>query len=384
MSRPFLLHVLVSAKNNESQLFVDRFRTFRKSRQRSVIIIFLLASKQGEVTMTTAAILAMRLMLSGRSCMQRNHTLLTRQVSTKQIPWCTPKGSSFRNQNRQRKSVNDDSAADVVGVDATADTDDASDRTVFEPIGRFGIVGAMASRSRVIGMNGRLPWDRLSQDRQLFENLTRDRIVIVGRRTLLEEQSDLSHVSHAKCCIVVSTSLSNVDEILRLVKDTTANSDSSNSRFTIKLARSLTEALHVAREIDSSDADKVANRGTSGKENPGGNIDNCVMIDSTNNNSVQCWVAGGERLYAEALNHASATEVHLSVVDTLVDLSTASVEQIARFPPKYRWDNKYAKVSETTYPPILSDDGTTLEPSFTHFIYNRVVHQRANCVPCQS
>jgi dihydrofolate reductase len=334
--------------------------------------------------MTIVAISTMRLLMRGGHFRRNHPSQVVRQVSTKQIEWCTPKGSSFRNQNRHRKidDNHSDFAADggTAATAATTDTNDAIEqqRTVFEPIDRFGIVAAMASKSRVVGMNGKLPWGRLSQDRRLFENLTRDRILIVGRRTLLEEQLDLNHVSHAKCCIVVSTTLSNMDEILP--KAMTENGD-SNSCFTIKLARSLAEALHVAREIDTTDTDLAPNRGTSNKDSPSDTIDDSTMIESSKR--IQCWVAGGERLYAEALTHDSAKEVHLSVVDTVIDLSTASVEQIARFPAKYRWDNKYSKVSETAYPSILSDEGTILEPSFTHFVYDRVVHQRENCIPCQ-
>ncbi len=155
-----------------------------------------------------------------------------------------------------------------------------------------------------------------------------------------------------------------------------ANGD-IDSRFTIKLARSLDEALHMAREIDP--LDKEGNRGTFPTESPSDGTDGCI---GNSTRSLQCWVAGGERLYAEALNHSSATEVHLSVVDIVIDTSAFKDRQIARFPAKYRWDNKYTKVSETTFAPILSDDGTTLEPSFTHFGYMRVVHQRENCLPC--
>jgi hypothetical protein len=175
----------------------------------------------------------------------------------------------------------------------------------------------------------------------------------------------------------VSTTLpQNIDELFP--HDDTK--DINDGTFVLKIARSFNEALHIAREIASSDIDnKLEAKETLPTASPGDSNDGDIPAGTSN---LQCWVVGGERLYAEALNHESASELHLSAVDKEIDWSAASVERIARFPAKYRWDSNYQKIFETTFPPILDDDGTSIEPCFTYFVYDRVIRQRDNCTTC--
>src|SRR6056300_1546715 len=60
----------------------------------------------------------------------------------------------------------------------------------------FGIVAAM-TQNQVIGVNGSLPWKNLTQDKNHFINLTRNKVLIVGRKTFALEDPSLSHVRHA-------------------------------------------------------------------------------------------------------------------------------------------------------------------------------------------
>ena len=60
-----------------------------------------------------------------------------------------------------------------------------SDAPIHKP--NFGVVAAMTNDG-VIGINGHLPWSDtpISQDLQHFINLTRNKILIVGRKTFAD------------------------------------------------------------------------------------------------------------------------------------------------------------------------------------------------------
>jgi dihydrofolate reductase len=189
-----------------------------------------------------------------------------------------------------------------------------------DPIERFGVVAAM-SKNRVIGVNGQIPW-RLPEDRKIFKRLTKDGILIVGRRTF-EEEPGQRHINHARHCIVISKSIDRVDD---------KNIDGSDR---LRLAGSLDEALHQAKEL--------------------------VETLESHDGGLKCWVAGGERLYEEAIRHSSAQEIHLSVVDTDVDLTGG----VVRFPAKHRWDQKFLESSQEEYLPMGD------APRFTYFVYRR-------------
>lgn len=201
------------------------------------------------------------------------------------------------------------------------------------PIDRFGIVAAM-SRNRVIGVNGRLPWD-IAEDRKLFKDLTKDKVLIIGRKTL-QEESNLCHISHAAKCIVISKTLKD-DQI-------DAMSSSSSSGTEIRLVRSFPEALHLARELVE------ATRSTT--DDP---------------NEIDCWVAGGERVFNAAVLHPSAKTIHLTVVAVDVDTSLVASSEVAKFPPNYYWDIRFKQASAVE---MASVEG---EPtSFIHYVYNRI------------
>jgi len=176
------------------------------------------------------------------------------------------------------------------------------------------------SRNRIIGINGKLPWS-ISEDRATFKTLTRDKILIIGRRTY-EEETNGCHIDHAKCCIVVST---------------TANEEMGSDL--VRVARSFPEALGMAQDL------------------VGGNDDT----------SIDCWVAGGERMYEEALKHPSAQEVHLTVVDLDLDPTKFGTDekpaQVALFPRKYIWDRNFVEASKA---PCKTADCT-----YTQFVYKR-------------
>jgi dihydrofolate reductase len=183
--------------------------------------------------------------------------------------------------------------------------------TKYCPINQFGIVAAM-SKNNIIGIKGHLPWN-LPADREEFVQLTKNKILIIGRKTL-EERPTLSHISHAAHCIVVSRNMQNEPSSI-------ANSDTQ-----IQFARSIPESLDIARRI------------VDGKSMP----DNSMP---DNSNDLDCWVAGGEGIYNMAVLHPSALTMHLTVIDIDIDISSYSMSEVARFPPKYHWDTRFTECS---------------------------------------
>ena len=192
-----------------------------------------------------------------------------------------------------------------------------SPKPLPKPISRFGIVAAM-SRNRVIGIDGALPW-RLPHDRDNFLRLTQDKILIVGRRTL-EEAPNLGHVQHARCSVVVSKALMN---------------SHLSSNGLLRVVPSFEAALVLARELEDSQPRRPHEK-----------------------DEISCWVAGGERIYQDALCHPSAQEVRLTVVDTDVDISDA--ESVAFFPPL----NQVFREADRQF---CNDD----DIPFTSFVYTR-------------
>ena len=320
-----------------------------------------------------------------------------RHLSVKELPWCAPTDSPVRRHTRHQQQQPQH--------DGTTHNNPAAARSTiiknskeFKPIDRFGIVAAMClpsngkntTSSGIIGVNGTLPWESLPSDRKIFERLTRNRILIIGRRTLLNErQGNLDHVRHAKHCIVVSKSISSLDKDPRITNNKLLDKDI----HILKLARSLDEALDLARdilaEVDGKNDDEknpesrtqINDHVASENENNGNGNDSKPMIPSLSSSSdnIQCWVAGGERLYEEALKHKSALELHLSVVDVEIDLTSIAVKHVARFPAKYRWDHNYEHISETRPPFVAAAEANQVsktEPSFVYHIYKRVFRQQ--------
>jgi dihydrofolate reductase len=224
--------------------------------------------------------------------------LEVRSFAVRELPWCAPKKSSTR------------------VIKPSDDTD------TFLPIDRFGIVAAM-SKNRVIGCNGTLPW-MITKDRNAFKCLTKDSVLIIGRRTLEEDLSG-QHISHAAATVVLSRTL-----------------EASIEAYKLRLARSFPEALYIAKLV----------------------VDEMNLSVPTG--SLVCWVAGGEKVYHQALLHPNAERLYLTVIDTQIDV--AEQRDVAKFPANYRWDNKFTAIS--------CDYDTDGDYSFARYIYQRVRGQR--------
>jgi dihydrofolate reductase len=176
------------------------------------------------------------------------------------------------------------------------------------------------ARNRVMGVNGKLPWD-LPADRKHFVDLTRDKMLIMGRQTYEEDESK-SHISHAGYNIVISGTIERL-------------SDPNE-----EIARSFTEALHLAK-----------------------------LRMETNQKTISCWIVGGERIYDEALKHPSAEELHLTIVHTDIHMAQYGPNpRIAMFPAKYRWDRHFDEVSRSSHK-SMDRDGNSLK--CTHVLYRR-------------
>lgn len=217
-------------------------------------------------------------------------------------------------------------ASDETDNDDTASSS-APAASSLEPIDKFGVVAAMARNSRIMGINGKLPWN-IPQDRKHFVDLTRDKVLIMGRRTY-QEQPTRSHICHAAHNIVVSSTMK----------------PSDNSK--VEIATSFPLALHLAKvrleESGKSDGD------------------------------LECWVVGGERIFNEALNHPSAKELHLTIVDMDVDFSKQTNKhlntQVALFPPKYRWDRHFQEVERSSHDTTNEEGNPSLR--YEHVLYKR-------------
>lgn len=192
----------------------------------------------------------------------------------------------------------------------------------------FGIVSAL-TKDGVIGINGQLPWNvPIPQDRDHFVNLTRNKILIVGRKTFAEEDPTGAHINHVRVCIVVSKTMSATDLVDRNNGNGISTGEGDESPE-VKLARSFDEALDLAsHEI------LLGNEMIDG--------DGCGK-HLGKNGLIECWVAGGERIYQEALQHNNASEVHLTHVD--MSVGQAKTNSIAYFPLVYVERHGFQEVS---------------------------------------
>lgn len=246
-----------------------------------------------------------------------------RNFSVKEVSWCASSESPNRRKPKGKQNNGDDDKKD---------RNETHERTnELNPIERFGIVAAMAKGSNVIGMNGKLPWN-LPEERELFKTLTKNKILILGRRTF-EEEMDQCHISHCVHSIIVS-------KTLKLT-------ESSPEGNLLHVVPSFHEALHVARSLATT-------------------LD---VGSSDNSNDLMCWVAGGERLYQDALQHRSAERVHLTLIDKALSLSGLDY---ARFPSRYHWDNKFRIVSRENHVSKEGDIGLTFET----LVYKRIRSKR--------
>ena len=333
-----------------------------------------------------------------------------RYFSVKELSWCAPKDSPVRRQQQkqqQKEQYNGPkSTSTSTSTSMTNNKGHNNNERLKLPIDHFGIVAATCSPTTnsssiknnnssgtIIGINGKLPWEYLPTDRMIFERLTRNRILIVGRRTLLEERNgNLDHIRHAKYCIVVSKSIPSLDTIepaapLVLGKDNNEyddddDDDDDDDRCILKLARSFDDAIELARELSitmNNEMNSNEKYKNIVQENDNDNDNDNKQIPSLlpSSYNIKCWVAGGEKIFEEALKHRSASELHLCVVDMEIDLTSTAITNVTRFPSKYRWDHNYEKISETRLPFSSSTEEirNRIEPSFNYSTYKRIIRQ---------
>ena len=137
-------------------------------------------------------------------------------------------------------------------------------------------------------------------------------------------------------------------------------------RHQLHAAKSLNEALQLAKKLHDDDNNNN-NNDTDSKEE-----------------ELQCWIAGGERLYIESLKHPSAQELHLSEVDLNIEITTTAdsdsdsgnnrQQNIAFFPARYRWDIMFKLASKQEYKESVLGDLKT--PGFTYYVYEKIRRNR--------
>jgi len=248
-----------------------------------------------------------------------------RTFAVKELPWCAPSDSPTKTKSLE---------------EIIASRKDNNEIQRLTPLKRFGIVGAM-SMNRIIGINGRLPWT-IPEERDMFEHLTTGKILIVGRITF-EEEDGLGHVAHTSHCIVVSKTLSEDQIKGKLEKAKLAPE--------IRVVSSFVMALDLARQlVNESEQDGESSQ--------------------SHDDKIKCWVGGGEQIFDEALVHPSACQLNLSVIDMNVPLEGLDMDNVSRFPPKYRWDNKYKQVS------AVEKSSDSSDYKFTHCVFERVKGSR--------
>ena len=148
----------------------------------------------------------------------------------------------------------------------------------------FGIIAALTSQS-IIGINGQLPWTNLPADKAHFVNTTRNKVLIIGRKSFAEEDPSGDAVRHARACVVLSSTL---DE------RKLAQLEEKRRGPGLRLARSFEEALIVAQEVS---------------------YETSCESELSDKRGLDCWVAGGEDIYKEALMHDNLQEVNLTHVN---------------------------------------------------------------------
>jgi dihydrofolate reductase len=234
-----------------------------------------------------------------------------RSFAVKQLPWCS---------NSKQKLPS---------------TTHATQGLQRRPIERFGIIAAMSNNS-IIGLKGSIPWN-VPADRKEFVRITRNKVLIVGRKTF-EEQGNLSHISHAAKCIVISKSLDGES----------IQSITSTINTEVLIVRSFPEALDLARRL----------------------IDQETTSESDSTDDINCWIAGGQDIYYRAVLHPSAWIIHLTIIDIDLDVSSYAPSEIARFPPIYHWDHRFTKISEKVN---TTQDGDAI--NFTQYVYKKLTFQ---------
>eukprot|EP00804_Cyclotella_cryptica_P000521 CCRYP_009942-RE/>CCRYP_009942-RE protein AED:0.20 eAED:0.26 QI:0/1/0.5/1/0/0/2/3148/273 len=190
-------------------------------------------------------------------------------------------------------------SAQAIRYQFTAFSDRAKSRPI--PTIPFGIVAALTT-DNVIGINGALPWKHLPQDKAHFTNMTRDKILIIGRKSFVEEDPTGENVRHARACVVLSRKMDH--DALFALKRRRANGPE------LRLARSFEEALCVAQELRIAESHDEK----SSKRNR--------QFDSSlfgGEEGIDCWIAGGEGIYREALQHQNLRKIGFEEVSRSVN-----------------------------------------------------------------
>ena len=238
----------------------------------------------------------------------------------------------------------------------------------------------------MIGMNGtQLPWKSCPEDRRLFVATTIDQILIVGRRTALQECHTFQHINHVKYCIVVSSSIPSLTCLWEWWGDSNnihkkphsdgeviqsaAKTDIQKQyrpviamRPKLRLASSLQHALDLARDVleprlkmNHTDTKSCHHHEDDGEEEEGNHT----------NNPIKTWIGGGQRLYEESILHPNASLVSLSwmklpienqqMTSSMSDMTDAcnssgiDSRAIARFPHPSTWVGSYQLLSSKEY-----------------------------------
>jgi dihydrofolate reductase len=299
--------------------------------------------------------------------------------AVKELPWCAAKDSPNRRQRQDSTNIkhkvmntnnddDDENDNETVSPSTPLDlinknTENTTNTKQANIISQFGIVAAMDRKTNIIGMNGKLPWC-IPNDRTYFKQLTAGRILVIGKNTFYETPNWM-HIIHAKYCIVLSKTLT-----MECVQETFHLKTIGKDSNFLHIARSFPEALEIANSLLDT----------------GPNQD-CRRHSYDDNTSYECWIAGGQRVYEEAIAHKSAKVLHLTLVDDSTNSNsfnsntTSSSENesittpvVAQFPAKYRWDRTFQLKSQSELYQQIDNFGHAI--SFTHTVYCRKGTQR--------
>ena len=236
---------------------------------------------------------------SAKTCVQ------LRSFSVKELPWCTTRTKLSLEDKREKTWSTNSSESECLSCNKPVPG--------VENAPKFCIIAALEEKTRIIGIAGKLPWD-IPEDREYFTNVTRDKVLIIGRKTFYET-SDVSHLTHLRHVIVVSGSMK--EEKL---------SGIGGLQNDVKVACTFEEALVLG---------KVCQELKFGKE------------EQSQSDEIDCWIGGGQLVFEKALRHPDAVELRLTTVHTETDVDlTANPGRVAIFPAKYRWDNTFKEISE--------------------------------------
>jgi len=241
----------------------------------------------------------------------------TRPFSVKELSWCSP----TKPNSNSSTSGNDELPVMKLPTSECLPCNNDGSKAAF----KFGIIAAM-DMNRLLGLDRELPWS-LPEDRIHFNNITRNRVLIIGRNSFYE-QSDFSHLVHLRHVIVVSTTLLQED-----LKDIALKN--------VDLARSFKEALILGEKL--------------GLDYTAEQQDEKLKID--------CWVGGGQLIYENAIRHPNAYELILTTVHTNIDVDFSSGKKVSYFPAKYRWDNAFEEVLPSKKS-VDNESGLTYTVSF--------------------